>query len=64
MSASNGPLTASLADEGLLADEPLYPHAGTKVLGRALYPLRHTQHHLGELHSELRRRDIARPQWQ
>jgi hypothetical protein len=50
-------------DEGLLQKETLSPWAGERVLDRALYLLRHTHHHLGELAAELKRRDIPRAPW-
>jgi len=52
-----------LGDEGVLAEETLSPWTGDTVLDKALYLLRHTHHHLGELNAELVRRDIPRPEW-
>jgi len=52
-------------DKGLL-DEPAdkrFPWTGACGLGCALYVIRHSHHHLGKIHSELRRRAIARPDW-
>ena len=52
-----------LADEGLLSSDEGFPWTGSSKLGRALYLLRHTQNHIGELNSELRRRGLARGKW-
>jgi hypothetical protein len=32
-------------------------------VSRAVYLLRHTQNHIGEANSELRRRDLPRGKW-
>lgn len=53
----------SLGDEGLLSTERLYPHTGQLVLGRALYLLRHLQHHLGDLEDEITRRGYPGARW-
>ncbi|GAF93600.1 unnamed protein product [marine sediment metagenome] len=53
-----------LGDEGLLAPQKGFPWTGKTPLGRALYVLRHGQHHLAEMNTELRRRGIDRPDWQ
>ncbi len=50
-------------DEGLLAEEDGYPWVGKTKLSRLLYLLRHNQCHIGELNSELRRRELARAEW-
>jgi uncharacterized damage-inducible protein DinB len=52
-------------DEGLLGEpqDERFPWTGACELGRALYLMRHTHHHLGKIHAELRRRGIARPDW-
>jgi len=50
-------------DVGLLAPDEAFHMEGMKHLDRALYVLRHTHHHIGELFSILRVRDIARPGW-
>lgn len=54
----------SLGDDGLMAPDPGFPWTGTIKLGRAMYLLRHTQNHLGELNSELRRRGLPRGKWE
>ena len=54
---------SALADQGLQAPETVCHWTGTCILGRALYLLRHNQHHLGEIHAELRRRDLPRAKW-
>jgi len=52
-------------DAGLLGEpvDKRFPWTGACELGRALYLIRHTHHHLGKMHAELRRRGIARPEW-
>jgi uncharacterized damage-inducible protein DinB len=52
-------------DEGLLGEpqDKRFPWTGTCELARALHLIRHTHHHLGKIHAELRRRGIARPEW-
>jgi hypothetical protein len=54
----------SLGDEGLMGPDPGFPWTGTNKLGRALYLLRHSQNHIGELNSELRRRGLPRGKWE
>lgn len=54
---------AALTDEELCAPAPTFPWAGGSRLSCLLYLLRHTQHHLGELHAELRRRGLPRAEW-
>jgi hypothetical protein len=50
---------AELDDEALLEAESVHPWTGRNRLGKMLYELRHIQHHLGEISSELRRRGIV-----
>ena len=52
-------------DDGLLGEpaDKRFPWTGAYELGRALYLIRHAHHHLGKIHNELRRRNIARPDW-
>ncbi len=52
----------SMQDAGLFAAETAYPWAGQCVLGRAIYALRHNQHHIGELNAILRRRGLLNEQ--
>ncbi len=47
----------------LAAPEGLHPYTGQIKLGRALYLLRHCQHHFAELCLELHRRGIKAPEW-
>lgn len=54
---------AQMDDDALTASETVAPWTGQTAMGKVLYWLRHFQHHLGELHSELRRRDIKRARW-
>ncbi len=48
----------------LQAKEELFPWTGFTVLSRALYTLRHTQHHLADMAMELQRRGLKPPNWQ
>lgn len=52
-----------LAKVDLLAPEAAYPWTGGRVIGRAMYVLRHTQHHLSELSLEPTRRGYPAPEW-
>jgi hypothetical protein len=52
-----------LGDEGLKSPDPSFICPGTYHLDRALYLLRHIQHHVGELSAELKRRGHSRPTW-
>ena len=51
-------------DEGLLRTPSVWPWCGTTLLGQALYLLRHTQYHVGDLNCELRRLGLATAKWQ
>ena len=51
-------------DDGLLQAETLYPHTGQRTLDKALYLLRHNQHHLGEMLAEVRHRGYYKDVWQ
>lgn len=57
-------LAELLATADLNAPEELYRWAGSTLLGRMAYFLRHTQHHLAELCLELHRRGLKAPEWQ
>jgi len=50
-------------DELFHCPESLYPWTGSTLLGRILYSLEHSRHHLGELNGELRRRGLPRIKW-
>jgi len=50
-------------DEGLANDKPVFPWTGRNALAQALYHLRHLQHHMAELNSELIRRGLPRGDW-
>jgi hypothetical protein len=52
-----------LADADLAAQQTHAPWTGKTEMHRILYWLRHHQHHLGELHAELRRRGVPRAGW-
>jgi hypothetical protein len=54
---------AKLNDSDLYGKEKQCPWAGKILAGRLMFLLRHTQHHLGELNSELRYRKIKRASW-
>jgi hypothetical protein len=49
--------------QNLLADDPDFPWCGGTRLDRALYLVRHTHHHVGELWSEIKRRGHGLPDW-
>jgi hypothetical protein len=53
-----------IADSDLEAEETLFPWTGSSLLSRALYALRHAQHHLADLAMELQRRGLRPPDWQ
>ena len=50
-------------DKGMLKTDSRFHAEGISHLDRALYVLRHTHHHIGELCAELRRRNLPRPGW-
>lgn len=52
-----------LSDEDLWKEEKQSPWTGKNLAGKLLYLLRHSQHHVGEMHAELRRRGIKRASW-
>jgi len=56
-------LLEARSDMGLLAPDEVFHQEGMTHLDRALYVLRHTHQHLGELCSILRSRSIPRPGW-
>jgi len=51
------------SDADLLSPETLFPWTGHSVLSRALYLLRHSQHHVAEINAELRRRALPILDW-
>jgi hypothetical protein len=53
-----------LAEADLSAPEEMYRWTGSALLSRAVYSLRHLQHHLAEMCLELHRRGIEAPGWQ
>ncbi len=57
-------LAKFIAETDLQADETLFPWTGFTTLSRALYALRHTQHHLADMAMELQRRKLRPPSWQ
>jgi len=54
---------ADLGQDGLLEPDAVFHKEGMSHLDRALYVLRHTQHHIGEIASVFRLRAIPRPAW-
>jgi len=52
-----------LDDEAFHGPELLFPWTGSTLLGRVLYSIEHSRHHLGELNGELRRRGLPRIKW-
>ena len=50
-------------DADLAAKQSHAPWTGETLMHKLLYWLRHHQHHVGELHAELRRRGIPRARW-
>jgi hypothetical protein len=63
MQKAVGAWLESLGDEGLVESDEGFEWAGSRKIGRAVYLLRHTQNHIGELNSELRRRGLSRGKW-
>lgn len=53
-----------IAKSDFQADEELFNWTGFTVLSRAMYILRHTQHHLADMAMELQRRGFNPPDWQ
>lgn len=49
--------------QDLLAEDPDFPWCGGARLDRALYLVRHTHHHVGELWSEIKRCGHNLPDW-
>jgi uncharacterized damage-inducible protein DinB len=52
-----------LKEADLEAEEDQFPWTGSTKLSRALYTLRHTQHHLADMAMELQRRGLQPPDW-
>ncbi|MFA9404012.1 MAG: DinB family protein [Anaerolineales bacterium] len=53
-----------IAKSDFQAEEKLFLWTGFTVLSRAMYNLRHTQHHLADMATELQRRGFTPPDWQ
>ena len=53
-----------IAKSDFQAEEKLFQWTGFTVLSRAMYNLRHTQHHLADMAMELQRREFNPPDWQ
>jgi len=52
-----------VGSEGLLEPDTVFHKEGMSHLDRALYVLRHTHHHIGEIFGLLRQQGIPRPGW-
>ena len=59
-----GERLAHLDDAALLEPEKVHPWSGQTRMGKMLYVLRHSQHHLGEVNAELSRRGIKAAIWE
>jgi len=57
-------LARFLAAADLKATEELFRWTGSTILSRAVFMLRHTQHHLSEMCLELHIRGLQAPEWQ
>ncbi|HEY1064882.1 MAG TPA: DinB family protein [Pirellulales bacterium] len=55
-------LTTS-SDEAFLSPQTVFERTGETLLDRAIYSLRHSQHHLGQINAELRRKGLPRGKW-
>lgn len=64
LDAAEQALAHFLATVDLVGPEEMYRWAGSTLLSRMAYYLRHTQHHLAELCLELHRRGLKAPDWQ
>jgi tetratricopeptide (TPR) repeat protein len=53
-----------IAKSDFQAEEEQFQWTGFTVLSRAMYNLRHTQHHLADMAMELQRRGFTPPDWQ
>ena len=53
----------SCGDATFLSVEPDFNDSGGTRLDRAIYSLRHAQHHLGQINSELRRKGLKPGKW-
>ena len=51
-------------DQQFLERQSVCKWTGASVLDRSIYVLRHTQHHLGQMNSELRRGGLPSGKWQ
>jgi hypothetical protein len=56
-------LATFLKQADLDGSENQFPWTGSSQLSRALYTLRHTQHHLADMAMELQRRGLRPPDW-
>lgn len=59
----NPKVEAWLLDLDLMASDEAFPWPGGTLLDRALYLLRHNQHHIGELWAACKQHDLDLPKW-
>lgn len=53
----------TLNDQDLVKPNKLHRHTGHTLFEKLIYILRHTQHHLGEINTDLRLRNLNRVDW-
>jgi hypothetical protein len=56
-------LSGWLKSTDFMSAEDMFPYVGSILLARAMYLLRHNQHHVAEMCLELTRRGYASPGW-
>jgi hypothetical protein len=57
-------LAGLISSSDLMAKEEMFPWTGSSILSRLLYTLRHSQHHLADLITELERRGYGPAGWE
>ena len=57
-------LAKFIAESDFSAQEELFPWTGFTIMSRLLFTIRHMQHHLADLTTELQRRGVRAPDWQ
>ena len=53
----------TLSDQDLIKPNKIHRHTGATLFEKLIYILRHTQHHLGEINTDLRLRNLKRANW-
>jgi len=53
----------TLSDQDLAKPNKIHRHTGHTLFEKLIYILRHTQHHLGEINTDLRLRNLKRVDW-